>query len=149
MARVGTRTRVSGERQLLPGPGWWPDRHRPLPALGHHPAQLADPVDAVHQPVAGGVGLGASPVELVDLPLVEDDRHQDLIVVDAGVVDAGLGDEGAVAVEVGDAGAGHGEVAHLVLDGDDGRGRIELEGRGVEVPVEEVVQVLVRRDAGS
>jgi hypothetical protein len=54
--------------------------------------------------------------------------HEDLAVVDAEVVDAGLGDGAGVGVEVDDAGAGHLELAHLALDGASPSRRVELQG---------------------
>ena len=72
-----------------------------------------------------------------------DDRHQHVVVVDGEVVDAGLGDGEGVGLEVDDAGAGHLELADLALHGHDHARRVELEGGGAEVAVEEVVAVLV------
>ena len=85
--------------------------------------------------------------QLVDPPVLEDDRHEDLVVVRREVVDAGVGDQARVHLEVGDPGARHREVAHLALDRRDHARRVELERRRDEVAVEEVVEVLVGRDA--
>ena len=52
----------------------------------------------------------------------------------------------AWAIEVGDAGAGHLELADLVLHREHHARRIELERGGAEVTVEEVVTVLVGGD---
>jgi hypothetical protein len=51
--------------------------------------------------------------------------------------------------EVGNAGARHLEEAHLLVDRDDGAGRVESSGGIDEVAVEEVMQVLVGRIATS
>ena len=63
------------------------------------------------------------------------------------VVDAGRGDRGRVRAEIGNAGARHLERAHLTLDRAHGAGRIDLQRRGHEVAIEEIVEVLVGCDA--
>ena len=60
------------------------------------------------------------------------------------VVDPGLGDLPGVAGEVRDARARHVEADHLGLDGLHHTVGVELQGGGDRVPVEEVVEVLVR-----
>src|SRR5262245_18457144 len=74
-------------------------------------AGLADAADAGDHRVAGSLGLVAEPGHLLDGPLAQHHRHEDLAVVDAEVVDAGPGDGAGVRVEVDDAGAGHLELA--------------------------------------
>src|SRR5262245_29405066 len=86
---------------------------------GLAPAGLADAVDAGDQRVPGLLGLVAEAGHVLDPPLPEHHRHEDLPVVDGEVVDAGLGYGACMGVEVDDAGAGHLEVTQLALDGED------------------------------
>ena len=85
---------------------------------------------------------------MIDSPVFEDDRDEDLVVVLHEVVHAGVGDRACVTREVGDAHARHLEVAHLTIDRRDHRRGVDLERGGNEVAVEDVVEVLVGRDAG-
>ncbi len=95
---------------------------------------------------AGRLGGGVEALELEQLP-VPQDRHQDLVAMDAEVIDAGLRDLRRLPDEPGDPGAGHLEREDLVDDRPD-RGRwVELERRREHVPVEDHVEVLVGRDA--
>ena len=76
--------------------------------------------------VAGLLGGGVEAGQLEDPPVPED-RQQDLVAVDADVVDAGLRDLGGLAHEARDAGARHLEREDLVDDRPDRGRRLDLE----------------------
>ena len=62
--------------------------------------------EALHQPFLGGFALGIETADVGGVPLAHHDGHEDLVVVDLQVVDAGLGDQRRMLVEVGDPDAG-------------------------------------------
>src|SRR5690606_17790799 len=90
-------------------------RRGPAPRACHAFAGPPDALDALHEGIAGALGLVGQAGEVLDVPVAEHDRHQDLVVVDLEVVDAGPGDRPRVRVEVLDPGTGHLEPAHLAL----------------------------------
>ncbi len=79
--------------------------------------------------------------------MAQHNRNEHLVVVQHQVVDAGCRDRGRVRGEIGNAGARHLERAHLALDRAHGAGRVDLQRRGHEIAIEEIVEVLVSRDA--
>ncbi len=75
--------------------------------------------------------------------------RDDLVVVDAKVVDPGPGDLLGFAIEVVDTRPGHLERHDLLGDGPDRRGPGDLQCGGDQVPVEDHVEVLVRGHPGE
>ena len=59
---------------------------------GEAAAGPTDAVDPLEHGAARLLGLGVRPVERLDVPVAQHDRHEDLVVVDLEVVDAGPGD---------------------------------------------------------
>jgi hypothetical protein len=76
-------------------------------------------------------------------------RHDHIVVVDAQVVDARLGDLRGLAGKAGDDTARHHEADDLVGDGPEGLARRDLQRGPDQVTVEDHVQVLVHRDPGE
>ena len=110
-----------------------------------------DRLQAGHErqhPGPGLFGLGRQTLHLLQLPVADHARHQDLVVVQGEVVDPGPSDRRRPGGEVVDARPRHLEVLHLPLDGQHHGRRIHGDGLGHQVPVEQVVEVLVGSDAG-
>ena len=87
-----------------------------FPASGHAAPGGGDAFHAFEHGVTGELGFGGEPGARLDVPVAQDDRHQDLLVVDVEVVDPGARDGLGVVREVDDPGSGHLERADLVLD---------------------------------
>src|ERR1700731_988351 len=98
-----------------------------------------------------GSGLLAFRAEVRPLEDAPEPQHglQNVVVVDAEVIDPALGDEDRVLPKVGHPGAGHGETDDLVTDRAHGGIRRDLQGCGHDVAVEHHVQILVDGDPGK
>ncbi len=96
----------------------------------------------------GLLGRRVEAVEVEELP-VPQERRNDLVVVDAEVVDPGSGDQLGLAVEVLDARPGHLEGHDLLGDGPHCGGRVNLQRRADQVSVEDHVEVLVGGHPGE
>src|SRR5918994_558944 len=92
-------------------------------------ARRVVPGRAGPQPLPGLLGLRVQALELEEVPVAQQ-RPQDLVVVDAQVIDASLSQLQGLAGKAVDADAGHVEANHLLGDRlDRGRG-VDLEGGG-------------------
>ena len=69
-----------------------------------------------HHPIACLFAVGIESLDAVHLPVTQEDRHEDLLMVDRQVVDAGLGDRCGVTGKPGDAEAGR-SIADIIVFG--------------------------------
>src|SRR3954454_7295787 len=106
-------------------------------------------LEVCHHAGPGRLRLVGEPLDPIDLPVLEQHRENDLIVVDPEVVDAGLRDPNRLLSELRNLEAGHGEARDLTVDGHHHVRRRHLEGCIAERPIEHVVEVLVGRDPGG
>ena len=90
-------------------------RARMRPCSMKRVAWASRPAEEGAQLVPRPLALRAEVGAVEDLPVLQH-RHDDRVVVQPQVVDAGLGDGHRVALEVGHPGPGHGEADHLVAD---------------------------------
>src|SRR5438552_3543023 len=116
------------------------------PAVGHPPADALDARQVPDDALPRALRLRAETLDRLDAPVTKDHRNKNLVVVQRKVVDARRRDRGRVRAEIGNPCTGHLEGAHLAFDRAHGAGRIDLQGRGHEVAIEEIVEVLVGRD---
>jgi len=98
-----------------------------------------------------GSGLLAFRAEVRPVEDAPEPQHglQNVVVVDAEVINPGLGDDDRVLLKVGHPDAGHGETDDLVADRAHGGVRRDLQGCRHDVAVEHHVQILVDGDPGK